>query len=571
LKGAFSVKKILSLFMGLVMVTMLCVPTFAATSTGDIILTYDLKSNGSNDIVVQTGDTITVTYSLSASESTRVSATQNEIYYDTDFFELDTDSISDSEGFEDYLTANKKRQNGNWYVFFATAVTHVHDSTPSEIGTFRLKVIAKEGETTVANTSYGASDSKNEHYGTAAQNLHVSIGEQQTQKFTVTFNGGNGSDAKTQEVTSNQTITIPEGAAKSGYTFNYWQINGDSTQYKPGDKYTPQNDVTFNAVYTQNSSSGGSSGRATYTLTYNTNGGTEISSERVNTGTSVDLTKKVTSHDGYDFGGWYTDAELTKPVSGNTLTVNGNTTLYAWWIARTIEGSITTTTTTPELLVSDDHFAYIMGYTDGKIRPEANITRAEAATIFFRLLKEDVRESNLTKTNNFSDVNEGNWFNTAVSTMANLGILKGRSSGQFDPNAPITRAELAAICARFDEGSSDIGNSFSDISGHWAESEIKRASSLGWIEGYTDGTFRPDKDITRAESMTLINRVLNRIPENTTDLLDDMNIWSDNKDTTRWYYLAVQEATNSHTFNSKNESNETWSAMSEDPDWTRYQ
>jgi hypothetical protein len=118
---------------------------------------------------------------------------------------------------------------------------------------------------------------------------------------------------------------------------------------------------------------------------------------------------------------------------------------------------------------------------------------------------------------------------------------------------------------------SDIGNSFSDISGHWAESEIKRAAYLGWIEGYTDGTFRPNKDITRAESMTLINRVLNRIPENTTDLLDDMNIWPDSMDTTRWYYLAVQEATNSHTFNSKNESNETWSAMSEDPDWTRYQ
>jgi uncharacterized repeat protein (TIGR02543 family) len=316
-------------------------------------------------------------------------------------------------------------------------------------------------------------------------------------------------------------------------------------------------------------SGGGSTGA--YTLTYETNGGTEIPSERVNAGTTVDLTKKVTSRDGYDFGGWYTDAELTKPVSGDTFRVTGNTTLYAWWIARTIEGSITTTTTTPELLVSDDHFAYVVGYTDGLVHPEANITRAEAATIFFRLLKEDVRESNLTKTNTFSDVNEGNWFNTAVSTMANLGILKGRSSGQFDPNAPITRAELAAICARFDEGSSDIGNSFSDISGHWAESEIKRAAYLGWIEGYTDGTFRPDKDITRAESMTLINRVLNRIPENTTDLLDDMNIWSDNKDTTRWYYLAVQEATNSHTFNSKNESNETWSAMSEDPDWTRYQ
>jgi uncharacterized repeat protein (TIGR02543 family) len=320
----------------------------------------------------------------------------------------------------------------------------------------------------------------------------------------------------------------------------------------------------------KHSGGGGGGGGSTgaYTLTYETNGGTEIPSERVNAGTIVDLTKKVTSRDGYDFGGWYTDAELTNPVSGDTFTVTGNATLYAWWIARTIEGSVTAA---PSLLESDDHFAYVVGYTDGLVHPEADITRAEAATIFFRLLKEDVRESNLTKTNTFSDVNEGNWFNIAVSTMANLGIVKGRNSETFDPNAPITRAELAAICARFDEGASDIGNSFSDISGHWAESEIKRAAYLGWIEGYTDGTFRPNKDITRAESMTLINRVLNRIPENTTDLLDNMNIWPDSMDTTRWYYLAVQEATNSHTFNSKNESNETWSAMSEDPDWTRYQ
>jgi hypothetical protein len=162
--------------MVLLMVTMLCVPTFASTATGDITLTYDLKSGGSNDIVVHTGDVITVSYSLSASESTRVSATQNEIYYDTDFFELVPDSISDSEGFEDYITTNTERQNGSWYVFFATAVTHVHDMTPSEIGTIQLKVIAEEGETTVANTNYGASDSKNEHYGTAAQNLHVRIG-----------------------------------------------------------------------------------------------------------------------------------------------------------------------------------------------------------------------------------------------------------------------------------------------------------------------------------------------------------------------------------------------------------
>ena len=164
----------------------------------------------------------------------------------------------------------------------------------------------------------------------------------------------------------------------------------------------------------------------------------------------------------------------------------------------------------------------------------------------------------------------GKWFNKAVSTMAKRGIVKGRSAETFAPDAPITRAEFAAICARFNTKPTNTSNSFSDISGHWAEAEIERAVAFGWIAGYPDGTFRPDTYITRAEAMTMINRVLCRMPQDEKDLLRTMVVWPDNKPTD-WYYLAVQEATNSHEFERKGAVNETWTKLTSAPDWTRYQ
>ena len=207
----------------------------------------------------------------------------------------------------------------------------------------------------------------------------------------------------------------------------------------------------------------------------------------------------------------------------------------------------TTPTKVPALLNGSNHFAYVVGYKDGNVRPQGNITRAETAAIFFRLLKEEVRSENLSKHNDFADVTEDSWYNTAVSTMAGMNILKGRTANSFAPQAPITRAEFAAICARFDSGKAEENSGFTDISGHWAEKEIERAATLGWVSGYTDGSFHPDAPITRAEAMTLINRVLCRMPETKADLLDSMTKWPDNQPGA-WYYLAVQEATNSHTY-----------------------
>ena len=222
---------------------------------------------------------------------------------------------------------------------------------------------------------------------------------------------------------------------------------------------------------------------------------------------------------------------------------------------------------TPDKLNADDHFAYVIGYPDGGVHPHATITRAETATIFFRLLTEKMRKDNLTKYHSFRDVPQGAWYNAAVATMAKLKIITGYPDGTFQPDAPVTRAEFAAIAARFDEKSARTTASFRDIYGHWAERYISRSAELGWIRGYTDNTFRPDQSITRAEAMALINRVLNRNPESKDDLLRSMNIFNDNLDTAKWYYLDVQEAANSHDFIRKANGYEMWKKLRADPDW----
>lgn len=225
---------------------------------------------------------------------------------------------------------------------------------------------------------------------------------------------------------------------------------------------------------------------------------------------------------------------------------------------------------TPNMLNDTDHFAYVIGYKDGLVKPYGLITRAETTTIFFRLLKDSVRDSSLLTSSTYTDVPDNYWANTAISTMTGLGIVQGRSTTTFDPQSPITRAQFAAICARFDTGTSSGTQIFSDISGHWAEKYIQRAAELGWIKGFEDGTFRPDTYITRAQAMTMINRVLNRIPEEESDLLTGMNVWPDCTPGD-WFYLAVQEATNSHAFKHKAGNYETWIGMSQNPDWTRYE
>ena len=274
---------------------------------------------------------------------------------------------------------------------------------------------------------------------------------------------------------------------------------------------------------------------------------------------------------GYHAGSWDTT------LDGNT-TVKKDT-VFTYTYAKNSSGgssgghhhrkpTVTIPDKVPTGLNGNDHYAYIVGYPDKTVRPQNGITRAEVATIFFRLLTDETRNANSTKSNSYSDVAAGAWYNHAVSTLSAMGIVKGDSNGKFNPNAPITRAEFAAIAARFDDKANSTTADFSDIVSHWAKNEISAASNNGWINGYPDGTFRPDNKITRAEAMTLVNRVLKRLPETAEDLHDDMIKWSDNSDASQWFYLAVQEATNSHYYKAKENKSEKWTELRDTRDWT---
>ena len=192
------------------------------------------------------------------------------------------------------------------------------------------------------------------------------------------------------------------------------------------------------------------------------------------------------------------------------------------------------------------------------------------ATIFFRLLSEGTRQTYLTAENAYTDVHEDDWFNKAVSTLTAMKILQGYG-GEFRPNDLITRAEFAAIAARFDENGDTSGASFEDVYGHWGQKEINIAANNGWVLGYEDGTFKPDQYITRAEAVTIVNRVLQRIPGSAEDLLPNMIVWPDNADTTKWYYLAIQEATSSHDYVRQNSGYESWTALRPVRDWTEFE
>ena len=276
----------------------------------------------------------------------------------------------------------------------------------------------------------------------------------------------------------------------------------------------------------------------------------------------------------YSFSGW-------KTADGTTLTgeqgLTGDVTLYGVWTFtkksssgghRPSNPTVTIPDDVPTGLNGKDHYAYVVGYPDGMVYPQKNITRAEVATIFFRLLKDETREANMTKSNSYNDMKDGAWYTCAVSTLSKMGIIKGYEDGSFKPDAPISRAEFAAIAARFDPDGDKTPATFSDVSSHWAKDEISIAANHGWIKGYEDGSFKPDQKITRAETMTLVNRVLKRLPETKDDLHKDMKTWPDNQNESAWFYLAVQEATNSHYQNLKKDgTHEKWESMRETRDW----
>lgn len=403
-----------------------------------------------------------------------------------------------------------------------------------------------------------------------------------TAHYSVFYHGNEADSGETVDSRSyifgDLAVVSENGYVRDGHSFVGWntQRDGSGTHHVPGSSITVTDHIHLYAQWTRNSSGDDDDTGYTLRLTkLDAGDGTPLSGAKFElwrVGARSDTRLGVYETNRY---GW-TQAEVsqsgdyywveTVPPEGYRLDGGKHPTDTA----KNSRITVYNAEAAVPALFTDDHYAYIVGGPDGTVRPNDSMTRAGVATIFFRLLKDSVRDANLLTGCTYTDVPDGHWANTAISTMTGLDIVRGYDAAAFGPGDPITRAQFAAICARFDTGKSNGSRTFSDIKGHWAKAYIERAAELGWISGFQDGTFRPDAYITRAQAVTMINRMLNRLPEDPSDLLPGMNVWPDCSPSD-WFYLAIQEATNSHDYRHKAGSYETWTGLNADPDWTRYE
>lgn len=372
--------------------------------------------------------------------------------------------------------------------------------------------------------------------------------------------------------TATATTTAAQGSVFEGWYDQNGKLLSTERRYEP---------KTVNGLY-----EGGSYvayfHAKQYTLHFDANGGEGTMGDLTYThGQDQSLTKCGFTRAGYDFLGWATAENGNVAYHDQqSLSITQDTTLYAVWKQQPNQGGSggghhnsggtqeKPDETPPTTLNDTDHYAYIVGYEDGTIRPNGHITRAEAATVFFRLLTDEARDANLTDRSPYPDVSAGAWYNKAIATLSRMGILSGYEDGSFRPNATVTRAEFAAMAARFDTEAKPVDTPFTDLTGCWAADEIAKAYGKGWVNGYGDNTFRPNGPITRAEAVTLINRVLRRLPETDKDLLPDERTWPDNPETF-WGYLALQEASNSHLYDRKSDGYETQTKILPPRDWSQ--
>ena len=414
------------------------------------------------------------------------------------------------------------------------------------------------------------------------------------QRYTLTFDAnGGGGEMEPQTFEHGQVLPLNEYRfSRDGYDFVGWALSKDGEKL-----FDNKAEVRFTALVSSGSELKDGAKATLYavwheqsvTLGYEPNdaelGSVSSALETVAavTGTAKGSTAQPKS--GARFDGWYSadgtllSKELTFVPTKKAGAVWQGTTYYAHFSAKRSPSTPSTpakpdeTKPTlapiPEMLNGEDHYAYLLGYEDGTVRPNGSISRAEVATVLFRLLKDDVRMQNLTKDNAYSDVSDTAWYAAAVSTLSKMGVISGYPDGTFRPNAPITRAEFAAMIARFDETAKSADTPFTDISGHWAENAIGKAYGNGWVEGSSKTVFSPESNLTRAETATLLNRVLHRLPEKESDLLANQIAWPDNPETF-WGYLAIQEATNSHEYERKADGvHETQTAKRENRDWSK--
>ena len=265
------------------------------------------------------------------------------------------------------------------------------------------------------------------------------------------------------------------------------------------------------------------------------------------------------SREGYTFKGWNTkaDGSGTSYKSEDTFSIKEDTTLYAQW--------------EKDILDKVNHNAYLVGYPDGTVQSDGNITRAETSAIYFRLLTDEARKDYWKTDNKYTDVTKEAWYNNEVSTLSNAGVIKGYPTGDFKPDGAITRAEFASITSRFLGDSVKATNGkLNDIEGHWAKEDINKLVAAGIIEGYGEGIFKPEQSITRAEAAKIVNGILERTPHKD-GLLKDMKVWPDNNEKA-WYYLDIQEATNTHEYErDTNKDPEKWTKILPNKDWTEYE
>jgi len=401
--------------------------------------------------------------------------------------------------------------------------------------------------------------------------------------ITIYYVTGTGGTVSRASESLDPVTGIAQGStamANAGYRFLNW-TDADGNVVSTDATFIPEkvNGLNVSATYTENFEA------IVYNITY----------QGLETGTHTNPPTYTVEYEtimldgatrqGYIFEGWFDAEEGGNKVTEIPAGSIGDITLWARWRAQGAtqqqpssqppqgvapEQPSAITEPPPEHLIpfTDTHYRYLIGDDMNLIRPNDDITRAEAATIFFRLLTDEYREQTWTQANPFPDVALQNWHNNAISVMTSGGTILGMPDGSFEPDRSITRAEFAAITSRFVEHSYDGDDLFSDISGHWAQNYINSVGSLGWVIGSGGDTYEPNRNITRAEAATVVNRILGRHPEHISDLLPEMNVWSDNADQSAWYYLAIQEATNSNNYEMKDDNfHKTWIEMIADPDW----
>lgn len=524
----------------------------------------------------------------------------------------DGSSFGDREELTDAVVTVDKDNNTVSVTNFDYSANYVTDTAKPETGDFGSKLIVEFTVKVDRTKTYGGTQPTNDGAKITLDGETVitvddpkvpvvikPVGELAYSDSKKYDGGGFDISAEISKIVNAETNTPVDGS-KNAYVDIVYEVKDESGALV-GTYTVKAGEASGEWVLAQGADvkTGADFGTYTYQLTCTMSDAAQPGAETVvRTGSAVfDITKrtvKMTSASDEKFFDGLPLTNDTVTVTGDGF-VNGEGAVYTVTGSQTDSGSspnffdyklkdntkainydITTevgTLLVKQLLEKEDHFNYIIGYPDGTIQPDGNITRAEIATIFFRLLTDDARAELDSTVNNFSDVNAGDWHNRAISTLANAGILRGYEDGTFRPDEPITRAEMATIIARFDKRAEQFSKTFNDIDGHWAQADIELAANKGWVNGYDDGSFKPDNCITRAETFAMVNRVLERHVVSQEDLLlKEMNIWSDNMDPLEWYYYEVQEATNNHECQRIDMSpNEKWTQKLPDIDWASYQ